>query len=132
MKILKQVVAIFFITVLLFACNKSSDGPAPADPASIAGVWTGKYGNDNSSPNIFFSLHFKAGGVIEELDQSGAVIGTGTWKVENNIITGTYKWPSQTKFNIIGTYNSQLKKILGNWGYGNSNTDGGLYELAKN
>jgi hypothetical protein len=119
--------------LLAVACSKNSDKPSPSSTDTIEGTWVGKYGTGNNNPGSFFSFNIKANGVIEEIGSDGQVKGTGTWKLENKILSATYTWvpPSGTKFSVLGAFNAAQGKILGNWGYGNSVTDGGLWEMNK-
>lgn len=120
------------VMLLTFACSKSTDKPAAA--TTIEGVWTGKYGTGNNKPSSFYSFNIKAGGVIEELDANGAVKGKGTWKLDNNkILMASYNYlpPANAKFSVIGAFNAGDGRILGNWGYGESVTDGGSWEMTK-
>lgn len=116
--------------LLLFACSKSTDKPASA---TIEGVWVGKYGTGDNKPSAFYSFNIKANGVIEELDVNGTVKGQGTWELENNILMATYQYlpPANNKFSVLGAFNAAQGKILGNWGYGESVTDGGTWEMTK-
>ena len=132
MKKFKIALVACVLALVSVSCSKSSDSPASA-PATVDGVWVGKFGTDNSKPSVFFSLNFKAGGVLEELTQSGEVKGKGTWKLDNNIIYGSYNYvaPPNNKYSIIGTFDGKKGQILGNWGYGTSSTNGGLWEMIK-
>ena len=133
MKSIKIAIVAFVLALVSVSCSKSSDSPSSA-PKTLDGVWVGKFGTDNSKPSVFFSLNFKAGGVLEELTESGEVKGKGTWKIDNNnIITGTYNYvaPSNNKYSIIGAFDSKKGQILGNWGFGSSATNGGLWEMNK-
>ena len=132
MKSIKIAIVAFVLALVSVSCSKSSDSPSSA-PKTIDGVWVGKFGNDNNNPSLFFSLNFKAGGVLEELTATGEVKGKGTWKLDNNILTGSYNYlpPTNTKFSIIGAFDSKKGQILGNWGFGSSATNGGLWEMTK-
>lgn len=132
MKKIKIAIIAFVLALASVSCSKSSDSPAAA-PATIEGVWVGKFGTDNNKPSSYFSLNFKAGGVLEEITQSGEVKGKGTWKLDNNILYGSYNYvaPPNNKYSIIGAFDSKKGQILGNWGYGNSSTNGGLWEMIK-
>jgi hypothetical protein len=124
-------IAFVAVTMMLaVACSKNSDKPVSAN---IEGTWVGKYGTGNNKPGSFFSFNIKAGGVIEEIDVNGLVKGKGTWKLENNILSASYTWlpPSSTKFGVLGAFDASKGQILGNWGYGASVTDGGLWEMTK-
>ncbi|MBC7850566.1 MAG: hypothetical protein H7Y31_12570 [Chitinophagaceae bacterium] len=133
MKFIKLLSIVFFLVASISSCKKDNDNP-PVTPASIEGVWVGKFGNGNAAPSSFFSFNFKANGVLEELTQTGEVKGVGTWDIENNLIDGytiNILAPVGNKYSVIGSYNASVKKILGNWGFGNSVTDGGMWEMAK-
>ena len=131
MKFLKPLVFLSVIFLSFTACKKDSDKPAP----TLQGKWTGKYGMGNDNPAHFYSLNFKAGGVLEEINQAGEVRGTGTWEIDNNnIITGTTvntKDPVGVKFSIIASFYPSDGIVLGNWGYDDSATDGGTFELKS-
>ena len=132
MKLLKFGRLLLFTAITLAACSKSHDAPPAND--SVQGVWIGKFGTGAGNPSSFFSYNFKAGGVLEELTDNGQVKGTGTWKLDNKILTGytiNVVAPVGNKYSMIGAYNAEQGKILGNWGYGSSTTDGGLWEMSK-
>ena len=132
MKSIKIAIVAFVLALVSVSCSKSSDSPA-AVPATVDGVWVGKFGTDNSKPTVFFSLNFKPGGVLEEITETGEIKGKGTWKLDNNIIYGSYNYvaPPNNKYSIIGAFDSKKGQILGNWGYGSSSTNGGLWEMTK-
>lgn len=129
MKFINIAIAVLFVTTIFTACSKSKSSPSGS--TSIEGTWVGKYGTGNNTPSSFYSFIIKPGGIIEEVNSSGVKKGEGTWKLENNIFTAKYQYlsPSTAKFSVIGAFNASTGKILGNWGYGNSATDGGLWEM---
>lgn len=123
------IIALFIAVLAGFSSCKKDD---VKKPGGIQGVWKGNYKIDPSSDKKFFSLRFGAGGVLEELSSSGSVTGTGEWQMDsNNIITGNYVTVNGYEYSIMGAYYPQDGKILGNWGYDDSATDGGTYELSK-
>ena len=125
-----SVALILFFTAT--ACSKKSNNSTPS-PSSVAGVWVGKYGFGNETPTIFYSFNIKASGIIEELSSTGEVKATGTWEIDNNILTAKYTnvAPSTSKYSVIGAFNSSTGKILGNWGYSSSATNGGTWEMTR-
>ena len=132
MKFLKTGCFLLFAAISLMACSKNNSKPSVN--GSMEGVWAGKFGTGNNSPSSFFSYNFKAGGVLEELTDNGQVKGTGVWKLENNILSGytvNEMAPVGNKYSMLGAFNAAQGKILGNWGYGNSSTDGGLWEMSR-
>jgi len=118
--------------VFAVACSKNTDDK-PSSTTTIEGIWVGKYGTGSNNPSTFFSFNIKAGGVIEELAENGTVKGTGTWKLENNILSATYTWapPANTKFSVLGAFDAAKGEIVGDWGYGTSPTNGGLWDMTK-
>ena len=76
-------------------------------------------------------FNIKAGGTIEELNSSGQKIGQGTWEIENDILTANYQWPSGSKYSVIGAFYKDQGKLLGDWGYGSSATNGGTWQMTN-
>jgi hypothetical protein len=116
------------LTVIgLASCKKDK-----ADPQySIEGRWVGTYLNEASGNSFFYSFNIKPGGVIEELNSSGQKIGQGTWELEHDILTAGYTWTSGSKYSIIAAFYKKEGKLLGDWGYGNSATNGGTWQMTK-
>jgi hypothetical protein len=131
MKFLKSITSVLVLLVVFSACSKNSDN---TPPTTFNGVWQGKFGNDNDAPSVFFSLHFKAGGVLEEIATDGTVKGTGTYTIDNNnVVTGhtvNIKAPIGNKYSYVAAFYPSQAKVLGNWGFGNSGTNGGMFELT--
>jgi len=131
MKFLKSITSVLLLLVVFSACSKDSDS---TPSTTLQGAWQGKYGDDNEAPSVFFSLNFKAGGVLEEIDTDGTVKGTGTYTIDNNnIITGhtvNIKTPVGNKYSYMAAFYPSQAKVLGNWGFGNSGTNGGMFELT--
>ncbi len=131
MKFLKSITSVLLLLVVFSACKKDSDS---TPSVTFQGMWQGKYGDDNDKPSVFFSLHFKAGGVLEEIDTDGSIKGTGTYTIDNNnVVTGhtvNIKAPVGNKYSYVAAFYPNHAKVLGNWGFGNSATNGGLFELT--
>src|SRR5918993_3972152 len=131
MKSLKFTIVSFVFALTVAACSKSSKDDTPPAPTSLDGIWIGKYVTDADKSTAFYSFDIKPNGVLNRLDESGAIVGTGIWSIDNNIFQGTYKNASNAKFSVLGSYNKGVAKILGNWGYNNSVTNGGTWEMAR-
>lgn len=114
----------------LISCSKDKDKPSKQSE-TIEGRWEGTYVNQASGNSFYYSLNIKAGGVIEELNASGQKLGQGTWEMENNILTAHYKWTSGSEYSIIAAFYKETGKLLGDWGYGNSATNGGTWQMQK-
>ena len=131
MKLFRFTIFSLALVLTFVSCSKKdSDDSTPASN-SLDGVWTGKSVTESNNSTSFYSFEIKANGTLNRLDEAGAVAGTGTWSVSNNIFEGTYKNTNNAKFSVIGSYNKGLAKILGNWGYGNSVTNGGTWEMTR-
>jgi hypothetical protein len=130
-KFLKFSIVALLMSVAIFSCKKDSDNVS-SNP-SIQGDWVGKYGFGNETPDIYYRLNIKAGGVIEELNQAGSSKGSGTWSLNGTTFTAHYQWkaPMNTVYSVAATYNEATGKLSGTWGYDNSATDGGLWEQSK-
>jgi hypothetical protein len=128
MKISKIILIALVAAVGLVSCKKDK---VEKQTNTIEGRWVGTYVNDASGNSFYYSFNIKPGGVIEELNSSGQKLGQGTWEFENNILTAKYTWTSGSKYSVIAAFNKQDGKLLGDWGYGDSATNGGTWEMHK-
>jgi hypothetical protein len=130
MNLSKFIFSALLLTTAFVSCKKDKDD-APKN-AAIEGKWVGTYLNKASETEFFYSFNIKPGGIIEELDNSGAKIGEGTWKLENNIFTARYYWPGGGNgFSVLAAFYPNDAQLLGDWGYGTSTTNGGVWEMKK-
>ena len=129
MKISKWIMAMLIAAVSFVSCSKDKDD----NKVSIDGYWTGTYVNDASGQTFYYRLHIKSNGDLEEVDNTGAVLGTGEWELDpsTNVFMAVYEWNNGQDFSLIAAFDPQAGKLVGNWGYNNSNTDGGSFELEK-
>ena len=128
MKFSKILLAIIAITTVLFSCSKNkSDLP----PATIEGRWVGTYVNEASGNSFYYSFNIKPGGIIEEINSAGQKIGEGNWEIANDILTAEYSWTNGGDFSVIAAFYKNERKLLGDWGYGNSATNGGTWQMTK-
>jgi hypothetical protein len=130
MKISKFILTALLALTVFASCNKDNDDPKPT---GIEGRWIGTYVNDASGNTFYYSFNIKAGGVIEEINSSNQKIGEGTWQLDpaTNVLMAQYSWPSGGSYSIIAAFDKQNAKLLGDWGYGSSNTNGGSWEMTK-
>jgi len=113
------------------SCKKDKDDVS-SKQTTIEGVWVGTYVNNASGNSFFYSFNIKPGGIIEEINPSGQKIGQGTWELENDILSAHYQWTSGSKYSVIGAFYKEQGKLLGDWGYGTSATNGGTWQMTKN
>ncbi len=132
MKALK-LFAIVLVTPLVFLACKKDEATSKPPTSSIEGIWVGKYGYGNQTPDVYYSLNIKPGGVIQELKPSGESKGSGTWTLSGNTFKAKYKWIilGQSTFSLIATINPATGKLSGTWGFDDNPSDGGLFEMNK-
>lgn len=126
---ISKIILIALVALTGFAsCKKDK---VEAKTIGIEGRWVGTYVNDASGNSFYYSFNIKPGGVIEELNSSGQKLGQGTWEFENNILTAHYSWTSGSKYSVIAAFYKEDGKLLGDWGYGDSATNGGTWVMHK-
>lgn len=124
--------AAFILSVLFVACKKDKtiqDVPAP----TIAGAWAGQYGYYEYPDTYYYGFNIKSNGVIQEVNIHGVIVGEGTWKMNGNAFTATYKSTGSAgkTYSVAATYDAALKKLTGTWGKGNNVDTGEWYMLKK-
>ena len=127
---ISKIILIALVAVTGFASCKK-DKVESKTTGGIEGRWVGTYVNDASGNSFYYSFNIKPGGVIEELNSSGQKLGQGTWEFENNILTAHYSWTSGSKYSVIAAFYKEDGKLLGDWGYGDSATNGGTWVMHK-
>ncbi len=121
-----------FIASAFTSCKKDK-AEAPATASTIEGSWIGKRGDGNSTPDYDFRFAIKTGGVIEALNSSGAVKGSGTWTLNGTEFAAQYQFvaPLFTKYQVKGTYDKSGGKLTGVWGFDDGLFDEGTWYLDK-
>lgn len=129
MKFARLALIALMMPVVFISCSKDNDEIAQP----VEGKWNGLYGFDNDAPSISYKLNVKHGGVIEELNSSGQVKGSGSWNFNGNTLSAHYQWksPLNTVYTITAVFDPATQKLTGTWGYDNSATDGGKWEATK-
>jgi hypothetical protein len=133
--ILKSMVMLMLFTFTLASCKKDHDDIKPQPvPVSVEGTYTGKYGFGNEVPDTDQKYAIKAGGVFQEIGlNSGAVMGSGVWQLNGNILTAQYtmNFAPFSKYSIKATFNSSNGKLVGTWGGPNDPADGGKIDMTR-
>jgi hypothetical protein len=132
MKVLTIAIITLVVSTAFLACKK--DSSKPSTPA-VAGIYDGKYGFDTETPDNDYTLNIRADGVIQEIGQSsGNPTGQGTWQLNGNTLTATYKmlFSPYNQYSVIATFDAATGKLTGTWGYDNSGTDGGKIDMKRN
>jgi|SRR6185295_9460517 len=135
MKLLNFAIIALLSTTSFIACNKNDSNTAPAPSTNaVEGVYTGKYGFDNETPDKNYTLKFSGSNTIQEIGQSsGHPTGKGTYTLKGNHISASYTmlFSPYNDYFIEATYDATNKTITGTWGYNAGGTDGGKFSLHK-
>ena len=129
---IKTLIAVFLMaTTALISCKKDNkiepQQPAPV-VKTIEGSWVGKYGNGNNEPDKFFAFNIKTGGVLEVKNENNVVTGTGTWKLEEGVFTGSYTYDGLAiQYNVAAKYDEEAGNLSGSWGIGEDTGSGEFY-----
>ena len=103
--------------------------PAKASP-SIAGTWTGTYGNGESSDQSYYSFLLNADGTMSVLAQNGSVLAKGNYSFKGNELSGTYTYTNSGSFSFTAGMDAN-GKLTGTWGSGNNVRGGGRWIMVK-
>ena len=131
MKFLKFAIIALLLPTVFLACKKES---ATTEPGPVEGTFIGKYGFGNEVPDKNYSLNLKGNGTIQELGQSsGNPTGEGTWKLNGNNFTASYKMLNApfSDYFIVAVFNPASGTLSGTWGYETGGSDGGKFTVIK-
>lgn len=123
----KGVVSVLLVSFFFAACTKEKQ---TLQPVKIEGTWEGKYSYSADPKEYLYAFHIKPGGILERIDISGNVTGTGVWEMSNKMFSGIYT-ANGSIFSLLAAFDDRQGKLLGNWGYGNSVSNGGTWEMIK-
>lgn len=146
MQNLKFIVLVILFYLLLASCKKNNDVTVntiqqTARPASsqqliaesfIKGVWEGTYIPSTKSESLFLSFDIKPAGVLNVLNDSTQIIGTGTWALNDTIFNAYYIiFSTQHVQSVSGELHVNTNNLGGNWQYNNTYEDGGTWNMNK-
>lgn len=131
-QIFKSVLVLLVASTMFVACSKE-DNNNNQGPVTITGKWVGKYGYDSEDPSHYYCFNIKSDGSFQELNKSGAVLGTGTWDLTGDVFTATVTWdpPYSSTFMMTATFDANDARLSGVWGYQPSDSDGGEWYMNK-
>jgi hypothetical protein len=135
MKLLNFAFIALLISTLFTACSKDDDAsPAPPAGSAIQGLFSGKYGFGNDTPDIGYKLNFKSNGVIQEIGiSSGDAVGEGKYTLKGNHLSASYTmlFAPYGDYFVEATFDAATNTLTGTWGYKEGGVDGGLLSLKK-
>eukprot|EP01035_Chromulina_nebulosa_P058173 gene58173-79673_t len=118
MKKFKNLFLFLLASLVLISCKKDTN--TLTSPHTIAGIYEGKFGTGNNTPASFYSFNIKPNGILEEISNTGEVLGTGIWTISGSTFQGSYDYdePSNNSYSVKATYNASAKNLTnGTWGY---------------
>lgn len=129
------------ISAAFLACSKNEDivpevikSESPvADPASaINGFWAGKYYGATKSIPVYLGFDIKSSGKLDVLNTAKDVIGSGDWTLNGTAFKAVYTISSSgTTYSLAADHYRAADKFIGTWGYGGSDSNGGLWDMTK-
>ena len=105
---LKSISLLLMLGLVVFASCKK-DNPPSAE--SLAGRWSGKYGQGNQDNSFTFNL--LEGGALQYIGVNNTVTATGTWEVNGSQVLAIYNFNVNATYKFKGNYNKLTKKITG-------------------
>lgn len=104
--------------------------PTTSAPVSIAGTWTGTWGNgSNNGPNYYCFL-LNADGTMKLLDARGNSMASGKYSFANNQLSGSYTYNgSASAFSFAATLTGT--QLNGTWGAGANTSGSGRWVMNK-
>jgi hypothetical protein len=141
LKLLCIVLMAMLISAAFLACSKSKDivpettkkeSPVSHPTSAINGLWAGKYYGATKSIPVYLGFNIKSSGKLDVLNTAKDVIGSGDWTFNGTVFKAAYTISSSgTTYSLAADYYNAADKLIGTWGYGSSDTNGGLWDMAK-
>lgn len=131
----KSITMVLIIAFTFSSCKKDKDDvAAPPAPSPVVGKWNGVL-NTDGAPVATLYLVMKEDGKMEAQNNAGQKLADGTWTLAGS--TGvtfscsfTLNGPTPQQYNLLGTL-IEPTKINGSWGTGNSQFNGGFFNITK-
>ncbi|MBI5371638.1 MAG: hypothetical protein HZA79_06400 [Sphingobacteriales bacterium] len=109
---------------------RKAGGPGMNTGFSIAGKWTGTYGNGASNTPNYYCFQLNADGSMQVLNPNGNVIASGNYTFVNNQLTGQYTYNGSGTFSVSATLDTN-GSLNGTWGSGSNVQGGGKWVMTK-
>jgi hypothetical protein len=143
MKILKSTAIALLFSATFIACKKENDeiisSPVttagfaiPANDNVIIGTWVGEYSTNPKLPPAFLSFKLRNGNVLDLLDQSRQVIGTGRWTLDGSAFKATYVVSAtQLSYSVRGRLSTSPEVLNGDWYSNQPYEQNGIWHMYK-
>jgi hypothetical protein len=97
--------------------------------AGVAGTWVGNFGTGANYNGAYCSFRFNSDGTMQVLGNDKNVAASGTYKLENNNLSGTYIKPSGEIISFNGKFENNA--ITGTYGAGTNSSNQGSWRVTK-
>ena len=134
MMLFKSMTVLLVIAFTFSSCKKDKDDVvAPPAVSPVVGKWIGTL-TFESAPVGNVYLVIKQDGTVEAQNSAAQKTGEGTWKLGGSAgVTFSCSFTTNggsQKTNLLGTL-IEPTKINGSWGTGNSQFNGGFFNVTK-
>lgn len=100
----------------------------------LKGYWLGAYGIGAGIMNNDYTMVFEENGKVSVASYQtlyGSTAASGTYTLIGNTVIGNYTYPGGYTYSFKANCNYVSNTITGTWGYGNSNSNGGNFNLSS-
>lgn len=131
---LKSIAMLMLVAFVFTSCRKDKEDTVVPPSFPMVGKWTGVL-TSNGAPVGSLNIVIKQNGTIEVQNTTGEKIADGTWQLggsAGSTFTCSYTTNSATpqKYNLLGNLDTPTK-MTGAYGTGNSQVNGGFWNMTK-
>ncbi|MET0464328.1 MAG: hypothetical protein ABW007_14280 [Chitinophagaceae bacterium] len=98
-------------------------------PAGVTGTWAGNFGAGTNYNGAFCCFRLNGDGTMQVLNSDKNIAANGTYKFENNNLTGTYIRPSGEIVSFSGRLDNNA--ITGTYGTGTNSSNQGTWRITR-
>jgi hypothetical protein len=128
-----------FLIMIFYLAEGFSQSVKPAAPAAhnsgrsiaeiVTGTWVGNFGTGSTYTGAYCSFRLNADGTMQVMSADKGVVASGTFRYENNQLTGTYIKPSGEIFSFSGKMDNNT--LTGTFGTGTDVSNQGIWRIKK-
>jgi hypothetical protein len=118
------------LSLLTFSCKKDSTTPLK----TLDGKFVGTYKVTGDATDYYLAFSFNANKSFIIYEQSNLAVGTGSWLLTGDVLTGEFFFDSNpnTKFTFTAIFNSKTGEITsGSWGIKPNVTGFATFTMTK-